>query len=82
MNKDTLIKLAMESFTAIYSDDASAVKRDHDTLVSAVSSQSEYTLEEILSDARDTMNQAMAQINKEQAQRMVERQARMAKANG
>ena len=65
MDFNKLLELGMDSATARYSDDGSAVERDRKRFVDAVASQDAYTLEEIEQAVTDKMNEAIARINEE-----------------
>lgn len=65
MNFNKLLELGMDSATARYSDDGSAIERDRKRFVDAVASQDVYTLEEIEQAVTDKMNEAIARINEE-----------------
>lgn len=65
MDFNKLLELGMDSATARYSDDGSAVERDRKRFVDAVSSQDVYTLEEIEQAVTDKMNEAITRINEE-----------------
>ncbi|MDA8874753.1 hypothetical protein N9H78_03675 [Winogradskyella sp.] len=65
MDFQKLMDLGMDSATARYSDDGSAIERDRKRFVDAVASQDVYTLEEIEQAVTDEMNRIIIKMNEE-----------------
>jgi hypothetical protein len=69
MDFQKLMDLGMDSATARYSDDGSAIERDRKRFVDAVASQDVYTLEEIEQAVTDEMNRIITKMNEEYKER-------------
>jgi hypothetical protein len=65
MDFQKLMDLGMDSATARYSDDGSAIERDRKRFVDAVASQDVYTLEQIEQAVTDEMNRIITKMNEE-----------------
>lgn len=65
MDFKKLLDLGMDSATARYSDDGSAIERDRKRFVDAVASQDVYTLEEMEKAVSDEMNRIITKMNEE-----------------
>ena len=65
MDFKKLLELGMDSATARYSDDGSAIERDRKRFVDAVASQDVYTLEEMEKAVSDEMNRIITKMNEE-----------------
>lgn len=65
MDFKKLMELGMDSATARYSDDGSAIERDRKRFVEAVASQDVYTLEEMEKAVSDEMNRIITKMNEE-----------------
>ena len=63
MDFQKLMDLGMDSATARYSDDGSAIERDRKRFVDAVASQDVYTLEQIEKAVSDEMNRIITKMN-------------------
>jgi hypothetical protein len=63
MDFETLVALGMDSATAIYSDDGSAIERDRKRYVDAIEAQDVYTLQQIESEVVDRMNEIVRKMN-------------------
>jgi hypothetical protein len=72
MDFQKLVDLGMDSATAIYSDDGSAIERDRKRFVDAVASQDVYTLEQIEKAVSDEMNRIVAKMNEDYKARQAE----------
>lgn len=64
MDFEKLVGLGIDSLTARYSDDGSAIERDRARLVKAVSEQDTYTLEQVEEEALDRLNESIRRMNK------------------
>jgi hypothetical protein len=60
---DKLVSLKYDTFTAVYSDDYSAIKRDEARYQDALASQDVFTNEEIDTAARERMAETIRKIN-------------------
>jgi hypothetical protein len=60
---DNLVNLKYDTFTAVYSDDYSAIKRDEARYQSAIDSQDVFTDEAITTAAQARMAEAVRLIN-------------------
>jgi hypothetical protein len=69
MDFQKLMDLGMDSATARYSDDGSAIERDRKRFVDAVASQDVYTLEQIEQAVTDEMNRIITKMNEEYKER-------------
>ena len=69
MDFQKLMGLGMDSATARYSDDGSAIERDRKRFVDAVASQDVYTLEQIEQAVTDEMNRIITKMNDEYKER-------------
>ena len=65
MDFKKLLELGMDSATARYSDDGSAIERDRKRFVDAVASQDVYTLEEMEKAVSDEMNRIITKMNED-----------------
>lgn len=65
MDFNKLLALGMDSATARYSDDGSAIERDRKRFVDAVASQDVYTLEQIEQAVSDEMNRIITKMNED-----------------
>ena len=65
MDFKKLLDLGMDSATARYSDDGSAIERDRKRFVDAVASQDVYTLEEMEKAVSDEMNRIITKMNED-----------------
>ena len=65
MDFNKLLELGMDSATARYSDDGSAIERDRKRFVDAVASQDAYTLEQIEQAVSDEMNRIITKMNED-----------------
>lgn len=69
MDFQKLMDLGMDSATARYSDDGSAIERDRKRFVDAVASQDVYTLEQVEQAVTDEMNRIITKMNEEYKER-------------
>ena len=60
---DNLVNLKYDTFTAVYSDDYSAIKRDEARYQNAIASQDVFTDEAITTAAQERMAEAVRLIN-------------------
>ena len=67
MDFETLVALGMDSATAVYSDDASAIERDRKRYHDSVASQDVWTLEQVDAGVRVSMEDAIKRINERTA---------------
>jgi len=65
MDFTKLLELGMDSATARYSDDGSAIERDRKRFVEAVASQNVYTLEEMELAVSDEMNRIITKMHED-----------------
>ena len=65
MDFNKLLELGMDSATARYSDDGSAIERDRKRFVDAVASQDAYTLEQVEQAVSDEMNRIITKMNED-----------------
>jgi hypothetical protein len=65
MDFTKLLELGMDSATARYSDDGSAIERDRKRFVDAVASQDVYTLEQMEQAVTDEMNRIITKMNED-----------------
>jgi hypothetical protein len=72
MDFQKLMDLGMDSATARYSDDGSAIERDRKRFVDAVASQDVYTLEQIEKAVSDEMNRIIIKMNDDYKARQAE----------
>ncbi len=62
---DNLVNLKYDTFTAVYSDDYSAIKRDEATYQAALASQDVFTDEAITVAAQAKMAETVRKINEQ-----------------
>lgn len=65
---EKLVSLKTDCHTALFSDDGSAVKRDEATYQEALSSQNEFTDEEIHAESVSRWNAMIAKMNEQYRQ--------------